>query len=130
MAAAGSPGFSGTFLSWPGIEKGAARGFSRQNSLDCFYTTFGRGSPRPSDARNAIIARNRNTFAKRQREMEKKAKAEAKRQRRIRRKQGLEDPASSDGDPADLEANVKEVDDFDDDDDDGGFSLDSGRLPH
>ena len=62
--------------------------------------------------------------------MEKKAKAEAKRQRRIRRKQGLEDPASSDGDPAALEANVNEMDDFDDDDDDGGFSLDSGRLPH
>ena len=64
--------------------------------------------------------------------MEKKAKAEAKRQRRIRRKQGLEDPAAADGDPADLEASdVNEVDEFDDDDDDdGGFSLDSGRLPH
>ncbi len=63
--------------------------------------------------------------------MEKKAKAEAKRQRRIKRKQGLEDPAATDGDPADLEADVNEVDEFDDDDDDdGGFSLDSGRLPH
>jgi len=64
--------------------------------------------------------------------MEKKAKAEAKRQRRIRRKQGLEDPELADGDQADPEANPEEeVDEFDDDDDDnGGFSLESGRLPH
>ena len=65
--------------------------------------------------------------------MEKKAKAEAKRQRRIRRKQGLEDPETPGGDPADPEANAEEVvDEFDDDDDDdnGGFSLESGRLPH
>lgn len=33
------------------------------------------------------IAKNQNTFAKRQREMEKKAKAEAKRIRRTQRKQ-------------------------------------------
>jgi hypothetical protein len=37
------------------------------------------------------IAKNQNTFAKRQREMEKRAKAEAKRTRKIRRKQGLEE---------------------------------------
>ena len=62
--------------------------------------------------------------------MEKKAKAEAKRQRRIRRKAGLEDPETTGADPADLEANPEETDDDDDDDDNGGFSLESGRLPH
>ena len=34
------------------------------------------------------MAKNQNTFAKRQREMEKKAKAEAKRARKLLRKQG------------------------------------------
>lgn len=37
------------------------------------------------------IAKNQNTFAKRQREMDKKAKSEAKRLRRNKRKQGLEE---------------------------------------
>lgn len=39
-----------------------------------------------------VIAKNRNTFEKRKREVEKKAKAEAKRVRRNKKKLGLEDP--------------------------------------
>ena len=63
--------------------------------------------------------------------MEKKAKAEAKRQRRLRRKQGLEDPATANLDPSDIESEeTEETDEFDDADEDTGFSLDSGRLPH
>ena len=42
----------------------------------------------PSISRRATIAKNQNTYAKKKREMEKKAKAEAKRIRRIKRKQG------------------------------------------
>ncbi len=42
------------------------------------------------------MAKNQNTYAKRQREMEKKAKAEAKRIRRTQRKQGL-DPSEITG---------------------------------
>ncbi len=38
--------------------------------------------------RRATIARNQNTYAKRQREADKKAKAEAKRTRRLKRKEG------------------------------------------
>ena len=82
-------------------------------------------------SRSETIARNRNTFAKRQREMEKKAKAEAKRQRRLRRKQGLEDPATANLDPADIESDQPDdAEETDDLDEDNGFSLDSGRLPH
>ena len=82
-------------------------------------------------SRSETIARNRNTFAKRQREMEKKAKAEAKRQRRLRRKQGLEDPATANLAPADIESEeTEETDEFDAADEETGFSLDSGRLPH
>ncbi|WP_417384255.1 hypothetical protein [Gimesia sp.] len=40
--------------------------------------------------RRDIIAKNQNTFAKRQREADKKAKAEAKRVRRNNIKQGIE----------------------------------------
>jgi septal ring factor EnvC (AmiA/AmiB activator) len=40
-----------------------------------------------SSSGSGPIAKNQNTFAKRQREMEKKAKAEAKRQRRDERKE-------------------------------------------
>ena len=53
---------------------------------------------RPSDlqttARRAVIARNRNqnTFAKRQREQDKKRKAEDKRARRLRRKEAGSEP--------------------------------------
>ncbi len=43
---------------------------------------------KPEKTRSHSIAKNQNTFAKRQREMNKKAKAEAKRNRRHQRKQG------------------------------------------
>jgi hypothetical protein len=42
------------------------------------------------------IARNQNTFAKRQREVARKAKAEAKRARRIERKTASETPRETD----------------------------------
>lgn len=57
------------------------------------------------------IAKNQNTYAKRQREMEKKVKAEQKRARRLQRKNGIpadirtDDSESPDG----LEASDEEV---------------------
>ena len=39
------------------------------------------------------IARNQNTYAKRQREMEKKQKAEIKRERKVQRKAAEDDPS-------------------------------------
>jgi hypothetical protein len=48
--------------------------------------------PSIHESRSGIIAKNQNTFAKRQREMEKKAKQEAKRQRRLERKQSSDSP--------------------------------------
>jgi hypothetical protein len=60
----------------------------------------------PSISRRTTIARNQNTYAKRQREMEKKAKAEAKRVRRIKRKQGgdaSDSPEQSDVEQSDVE---------------------------
>ena len=45
------------------------------------------------------IAKNKKTFAKRKREMEKKAKAEAKRARRLKRKQADEAGNPQDGQP-------------------------------
>ncbi len=50
------------------------------------------------------IARNQNTYAKRQREMEKKQKAEDKRMRRTQRKNAVDDPDN--GQPQD-EINVE-----------------------
>lgn len=44
----------------------------------------------PFTPRRVIIAKNQNTFLKRQREMEKKAKAQLKRQRRQDRKEANE----------------------------------------
>jgi hypothetical protein len=41
------------------------------------------------------MARDRNTYAKRQRENEKRQKAEAKRARRVKRKDDVKDPAAS-----------------------------------
>ncbi|MCH8830418.1 MAG: hypothetical protein IID45_12655 [Planctomycetes bacterium] len=64
--------------------------------------------PSSSHSRKFTIARNQNTFAKRQREMEKKAKAEAKRIRRIKRKQGDGDDA---GDPAETPLGEPETSD-------------------
>jgi hypothetical protein len=64
---------------------------------------------RPPYSRTEPIAKNQNTYAKRQREMEKKVKAEAKRARRMRRKQddGTSSPQVAghpDLDPADYAA--------------------------
>jgi hypothetical protein len=42
------------------------------------------------------MAKDQNTFAKRQREMEKKRKADEKRQRRIKRKQKSDDVGDDD----------------------------------
>jgi hypothetical protein len=61
-------------------------------------------------SRTETIAKNQNTYAKRQREMEKKVKADAKRARRLSRKQesgGASGPAVAghpDLDPADYAA--------------------------
>ncbi len=57
--------------------------------------------PDPSISRKAIIARNQNTYAKRQREMDKKAKAEAKRARRSKLKEGAD--ASNPPEMSDIE---------------------------
>ena len=50
----------------------------------------------PEPARNLVegvsVAKKRNTFAKRQREMAKKRKAEEKRERRWAKKEPTEDP--------------------------------------
>jgi hypothetical protein len=50
----------------------------------------------------ANIAKNQNTYAKRQREMEKKVKAEQKRARRLQRKNGI---------PADVRADESDTPD-------------------
>lgn len=55
-----------------------------------------------SSIRGRVIARNQNTHAKRQREVEKRAKADAKRQRREQRKDAP--PGSGDVDPEYLTA--------------------------
>jgi hypothetical protein len=60
-------------------------------------------------SRTETIAKNQNTYAKRQREMEKKVKADAKRARRVSRKQedassGPTVPGHPDLDPADYAA--------------------------
>lgn len=52
------------------------------------------------DSRRAIIGKNQNTFAKRQREMEKRAKADAKRAKKLDRKlNGPDDDSQSETDP-------------------------------
>jgi hypothetical protein len=56
--------------------------------------------PSPSISRKATIAKNQNTYAKRRREMDKKAKAEAKRTSRSKRKQGGD--ASNPPEPPDI----------------------------
>jgi hypothetical protein len=66
------------------------------------YEAYLAGRPCAVDTstRNTIIKKNQNTFAKRRREMDKKAKAEAKRARRLQRKQDDDAdnlPATPDG---------------------------------
>jgi hypothetical protein len=45
------------------------------------------------------MAKNKNTFEKRRKEMERKAKAQEKRERRLARRSSSADPESPDGSP-------------------------------
>ncbi len=59
-----------------------------------------------------IIAKNQNTFAKRQREMEKKFKAQEKLSRRMERKlaQGVEEPQEDSPDSAESDEDLENSD--------------------
>ena len=78
----------------------------RQNQPRAISTRGLIGSSKPQPERRETIAKNRNTFEKHRREMDKKAKAEAKRLRRNERKQAVGESHGAETDEAPASINV------------------------